>query len=167
IRWIERGELQAYRLPGRGDYRIETSELQRFMREHGIPGADGARDAGRRVLVVDDEPAMARAIKRVLSRAGYEAVIAADGFLAGSLLHTFKPNLMTLDLRMPGIDGFAILGMLRETRPLPSLKVLVISGEREQRMREALVHGADDVLSKPFENEQLLQIVRRLLGTPP
>ena len=167
IRWIERGALQAYRLPGRGDYRIEMSALQRFMREHGIPDPDASGGAAKRVLVVDDEPAMARAIKRVLARAGYETVIAGDGFLAGSLLHTFKPGLMTLDLRMPGIDGFAVLRMLRESRPLPSLKVLVISGEHQDRLHEALAHGADDVLAKPFANEQLLQIVQRLLGAAP
>jgi excisionase family DNA binding protein len=166
IRWIERGELQAYRLPGRGDYRIEKSDLHRFMGEHGIPNPDASRHAAKRVLVVDDEAPMAKAIKRVLTRAGYEAVIAGDGFLAGSLLHTFKPALMTLDLRMPGLDGFAVLRMLSETRPLPFLKVLVISGERQDRLREALTQGADAVLEKPFVNEDLLQAVQRLLGAP-
>jgi excisionase family DNA binding protein len=164
IRWIERGALQAYRLPGRGDYRIAKSELQRFMQEHGIPDPEAAPAAATRVLVVDDEPAMARAIKRVLTRAGYETLIASDGFVAGSLLHTFKPRLMTLDLRMPGVDGLAVLRMLRETPALVALKVLVISGEHEERLREALAQGADDVLAKPFANEELLRSVQRLLG---
>lgn len=167
IRWIERGTLQAYRLPGRGDYRIEKAELQRFMQEHGMPDPEAPKSAANRVLVVDDEPAMGRAIKRVLTRAGYEVVIASDGFLAGSLLHTFKPNLMTLDLRMSGIDGFGVLRFLRETRPLASLKVLVISGESEERLREALAQGAHEALPKPFANEQFLQAVQRLLGAPP
>jgi excisionase family DNA binding protein len=164
IRWIERGTLEAYRLPGRGDYRISTAEMQRFMREHGIPEPDARHDASKRVLVVDDEAPMARAIRRVLKRAGYETVIASDGFLAGSLLHTFKPRLMTLDLRMPGIDGFGVLRFLRETLPLPSLRILVISGDSEAHLRQALAQGAHGVLPKPFTNEQLLDTVQRLLG---
>jgi excisionase family DNA binding protein len=164
IRWIERGALNAYRLPGRGDYRIAKSELQRFMKEHDIPDPEAAVETARRVLVVDDEPAMANAIKRVLTRAGYETAVASDGFQAGSLLHTFKPGLMTLDLRMPRIDGFGVLRFLRETGALTSLKVLVISGESEARLREALAEGAHETLPKPFSNEQLLQAVERLVG---
>ncbi|MGQ3050441.1 MAG: response regulator [Roseateles sp.] len=167
IRWIERGTLGAYRLPGRGDYRIARTELQRFMKEYGIPDPDAPVDSRKRVLVVDDEPAMAAAIKRVLARAGYETAVASDGFLAGSLLHTFKPGLMTLDLQMPGIDGFGVLRLLRETPTLAALKVLVISGESEVRLRQALAEGANETLPKPFANEHLLQAVQRLVGAPP
>jgi len=136
------------------------------MKEHGIPDPEAPADTAKRVLVVDDEPAMANAIKRVLTRAGYEAVIASDGFQAGSLLHTFKPALMSLDLRMPRIDGFGVLRFLRESGPFASMKVLVISGESEARLREALDEGAHEALPKPFGNEQLLQAVQRLVGAP-
>jgi excisionase family DNA binding protein len=164
IRWIERGELQAYRLPGRGDYRVPASELQRFMRTHGIPEPEAFRPASNRILVVDDDPAMARAIKRVLHREGYETAIASDGFLAGSLLFTFKPDLMTLDIRMPGIDGLGVLRFLSETPPPFPLRILVISGDSEARLREALALGAHAALPKPFENKDLLAAVARLYG---
>jgi len=164
IRWAERGELQAYRLPGRGDYRVPVEELRRFMREHGIPEPDEMPGRPKRVLVVDDEPAMARAIKRVFAREGFETTIASDGFFAGSLLHTFKPHLMTLDLRMPGIDGFGVLRFLRETHfPIP-LKVLVVSGDSEEHLKQALALGAHGALCKPFDNEELLAAARELLG---
>ncbi|KQW02885.1 response regulator [Rhizobacter sp. Root1221] len=164
IRWAERGELQAYRLPGRGDYRVPVEELRRFMREHGIPEPDEMPGSPKRVLVVDDEPAVARTIKRVLARAGFETAIAGDGLLAGSLLHTFKPHLMTLDLRMPGIDGLGVLRFLRET-PLPTpLKVLVVSGDSEEHVKQALALGAHGALCKPFDNEELLAAARELLG---
>jgi excisionase family DNA binding protein len=164
IRWAERGELQAYRLPGRGDYRVPVEELRRFMREHGIPEPDEMLGRPKRILVVDDEPAMARAIKRVFARAGFEMAIASDGFLAGSLLHTFKPHLMTLDIRMPGIDGLGVLRFLQET-PLPTpLKVLVVSGDSEEHLKQALALGAHGALCKPFDNEALLAAARELLG---
>ena len=164
IRWAERGELQAYRLPGRGDYRVPVEELRRFMREHGIPEPDEMPGRPKRVLVVDDEPAMALAIKRVFARAGFELAIASDGFLAGSLLHTFKPHLMTLDILMPGIDGFAVLRLLREAQLPTPLKVLVVSGDSEEHLQQALALGAHGALCKPFDNEELLATARELLG---
>lgn len=164
IRWIERGELNAYRLPGRGDYRISVGDLHAFMQKHGIPR--GAIDGARRVLVVDDDVAMAHAIERVLKRQGYEVRIATDGFEAGATLHTFTPALMTLDLQMSGLDGFGVLRFLRRTNQLSTLRVLVISGESKNRLREALELGAHEVLAKPFSNEQLKAAVRRQLGEP-
>lgn len=167
IRWIERNELQAYRLPGRGDYRVLATELRRFMSVHGIPDPDDMPGQAKRILVVDDEAAMANAIKRALKREGFEVATASDGFLAGSMLHVFKPHLMTLDLQMPGIDGFGVLRFLREQPPPFALKVLVVSGESEQRLQQALELGAHGALAKPFENEELRQAVGRILGETP
>lgn len=165
IRWIERGQLQAYKLPGRGDHRITVTALRRFMRANAIPEPpEMARETSHRILVVEDDANMARAIQRVLRHDGYETAIAADGFQAGLLLHTFQPGLMTLDLRMPALGGLEVLRVLRET-PLPfNCKVLIISGETPARLQEALAHGADGVLTKPFANRDLLAAVRRLYG---
>lgn len=165
IRWIERGELQAYKLPGRGDHRVPVAELRRFMRVHAIPEPAGLqRELPRRVLIAEDEPAMANAIGRVLKRAGFETAHAADGFQAGLALHAFRPGVLTLDLRMPGVDGFAVLRSLRES-PLPfTCKVLVVSADPAGRLKEALAQGADAVLGKPFTNDELLAAVRRLYG---
>lgn len=165
IRWIEREELQAYRLPGRGDYRVPLSELRRFMQEHGIPEPDEMPGRPKRVLVVDDEPAMARAIRRVFDQAGFQTAIAKDGFHAGSMLHTFKPDLMTLDLLMPGIDGFGVLRLLHETELSTPLKVLVLSGDSLERLGQAMALGADGALRKPFDNDELLATARELLET--
>jgi len=163
IRWVERGQLQAYKLPGRGDHRIPVADLRRFMRANGIPEpAELQTDMPRRVLIAEDEPNMARAIKRVLKADGFETAVAGDGFRAGLLLHSYKPGLMTLDLRMPGIDGLAVLRSLREN-PLPfACKVLVISADTADRLDQARALGADAVLAKPFTSEELLTAVRRL-----
>jgi excisionase family DNA binding protein len=169
IRWIERGDLAAYRLPGRGDYRIALSDLRAFTLRHGLPEPVAPGEAAtpsNRVLIVDDDASMARAIQRVLRPAGYETLIANDGFQAGSLLHSFAPALMTLDLQMPGLDGFGVLRFLRESTPRPHLRVLVVSGESEQRLREARDLGAHDTIAKPFDNERLLATVRGLLASP-
>jgi excisionase family DNA binding protein len=162
IRWIERGELQGYRLPGRGDYRISSSVLRAFMRKHGMHATDVPTPTARRVLIVDDERPVAAAIGRVLRRAGFDVKTASDGFQAGSLLHQFQPLVMILDLRMPGLDGFGVLRFLRENPPERPPKVLAVSGVIDGALREAVRQGAHDSLEKPFLDEHLLQAVRRL-----
>lgn len=168
IRWIERGLLQSYRLPGRGDHRVPVEELQRFMRENRIPAAEPTQTQtqtqtlARRVLICEDERAMARAIERVLNGAGYATAIASDGFAAGAMLHSFKPGLLTLDLRMPGLDGLGVLRFLHDNPPAFALKILIVSADSESRLQEARDLGAHAVLRKPFDNELLLATVERL-----
>lgn len=166
IRWIERGDLQGYRLPGRGDYRVPVGELRRFMGEYGIPVPDELGGVARRVLVVEDDPSMAAALNRVLIRDGFETMTAGEGFQAGSLLYRFKPGLMTLDICMPGMDGLAVLRSLKETPPPFALKILIVSGDSDERLNQALTLGAHAVLRKPFDNEALLASVHRLLRDP-
>lgn len=165
IRWIERGQLQAYKLPGRGDHRVPMAELRRFMRENGIPEPiEVQQTMPRRILIAEDDQNMAHAMGRALKSAGFETVHAMDGFQAGLLLQSCHPGLMTLDLRMPGIDGFSVLRTLQETPLSFPCKVLVISGETRAQLQKAIALGADDVLEKPFSNEELLAAVHRLYG---
>ncbi|WP_439858834.1 response regulator [Pseudomonas sp. MBLB4136] len=163
IRWIERGLLQAYRLPGRGDYRVPQEALHAFMLENDIPLPGVSLLPARRVLIVEDDPSMARALARVLKPAGFETAHAPDGFAAGAMLHSFRPALMTLDLRMPGLDGLGVLSYLqRSPMPFP-LKILVVSADSEKRMAQALELGADALVRKPFDNQEFLAEVERLL----
>ncbi len=121
----------------------------------------------RRVLIAEDEPLMANAIQRVLKQAGYETVIAGDGFLAGSLLQTFRPSLMTLDLNMPCMNGLDVLDFLqglREPLRLLACRVLVVSAESPYRIAQALSLGAHGAVVKPFANDTLLHAVDRLLS---
>ncbi len=122
-----------------------------------------ARIAAQRVLIVDDEPSMARAIERVVRQAGFEAALAHDGFTAGSLLHTFRPALMILDLRMPGINGLGVIKFMRGKCQIPTdCKILVLSGDTADQLEYAVSIGADGAMAKPFDNEALLAEVRRL-----
>ena len=119
------------------------------------------------MLVVDDDVSMARALQRVLRRAGYETLTASDGLVARSLVYSFKPSLVMVDLCMPHVDGIALTTVLRELGDkVPSLacKVLVVSGAAQDQLERALQFGAHDVLPKPFLNEDLLERVARLFG---
>lgn len=162
MRWIDRGLLQAYRLPGRGDRRVLRDELHRFMLENGIPNQSTISGLPRRILIADDEPAMARAIERVLRRTNFETAIAANGFEAGAMLPTFKPGILTLDLRMPGIDGLDVLRFLQKTELATPLKILVVSADTETRLQEARALGAHAILRKPFANDELVDVIEKI-----
>lgn len=162
IRWIERGLLPAYRLPGRGDYRIQPADLKKFLINNAMPIPESLQDPVKKALIVDDEPAMANAIARALKRAGFETHIASGGFEAGMLINTEKPGLMTLDLHMPGMDGFAVLKLLKEKSPDPSLRILMVTGD-PQGAEAARKHGAHGAITKPFTQEELLEAVNAIL----
>lgn len=162
IRWIKKGYLQANRLPGRGDHRIETSECIRFMQAHDMTVPAQLFDESKTILIVDNELPVAHSIERVLRKVGYETHIATDGFRAGMLLASLCPSLVTLDLKMPGMDGFEFLRQVRQSPTFCRTRVLVISGDEQSKLKKALFEGANDVLAKPFTNEALTEKVTAL-----
>ena len=163
LRWIERGQLAAYKLPGRGDNRIRMEDFLEFVAANQMPVPEEFRPNNQRILVVDDEAHMARSIKRALKREGYEVKTASDGFRAGTFLGTFTPAVVTLDLQMPGLTGFDVLSFIRQTSGLEEVRILVVSGLDDANLNRAMAEGADDVLSKPFSNENLISKVKDLM----
>ncbi|WP_018693338.1 response regulator [Algicola sagamiensis] len=166
IRWIEKGYIAAHTLPGRGDNRITEEELIRFLQENEMPIPDDLKQTASRVLIVDDENDMARAIERVLKRKGYNTAIANGGFQTGAMLYSFKPDLITLDLKMPGMDGYRLMEFIRSEENCQDVKILVISGLSRGDLLSACIEGADSCLEKPFRNHDLLEEVRCLIGEP-
>jgi len=171
IRWIERGSLKAYKLPGRGNNRVTEQELLNFLREYQIPipqelKAKASNDSPpgnpNRVLICDDEKPYAEAIRRVLRREGFDTRIAYNGFEAGTELMLFNPAIITLDLSMPGMSGFEVVSFIRERESLANTKILVISALPKDDLEKAVYLGADAALSKPFDNQQLLEQLKTL-----
>ncbi|MDX5332787.1 MAG: response regulator [Gammaproteobacteria bacterium] len=169
IRWIERGELKGHKLPGRGDHRVQVEDFVAFLHRNRmpIPAELAPIEPNRRVLVTDDDENMARAMARTLTRAGYETRIAGDGLQAGVLLESYRPGLMTLDLRMPGLSGFQVLDFIRTESRQDDLRILVVSALDENELQRAVSRGADDYLMKPFENAELVSRIQGLLPLSP
>jgi two-component system, OmpR family, alkaline phosphatase synthesis response regulator PhoP len=125
-----------------------------------------------RVLVVDDDPDMRLAITSVLKSRSYQVIEACDGFQALRKLKEEKPDIMLLDLLMPGMDGFSVVRELEESRNqgYPDIPILVISSVREEasQRRYELELGrrlaVDDYIEKPIEPFVLLQRVEKLLS---
>lgn len=164
INWIRQGKLKAYRLPGaRGDNRVEKQVLLEFLRRNHLPVPDYLHDSRKEqtcvALVVDDDPLMAKSIARILRKTDMSIHIADSGFEAGRLYSQLDPKIMTLDLSMPGMDGFEVLSRLRERS---RTRIIVISALPDSELKRAKALGADAVLTKPFDAEQLLSLVNEL-----
>jgi two-component system, OmpR family, KDP operon response regulator KdpE len=114
-----------------------------------------------RILVVDDEEQIRRALRRALVARGYEVEVAVDGEDALSAFGAFAPDVVVLDLNMPGIDGLEVTRRLRSWSPVPIL-VLSVREDEADKVR-ALDLGADDYLTKPFGVPELLARIRALL----
>ena len=124
------------------------------------------RTGARRILVVDDDPMVATTVQRVLRPEGYEVEVALGGAAALEQARVNRPDLVVLDLMMPGIDGLEVCRQLRADTSLPILMLTARSGTAD-RVR-GLDTGADDYLVKPFAYAELLARVRALLRrTPP
>ena len=107
-----------------------------------------------RILVVDDDPAMVGAITALVGTEGHQVITAYDGLTAVRRFREENPDLVLLDLAMPGPDGFTVAGQIRAAGEAP---IIVVSGESSEAAKvKALGIGADDYLVKPFGRAELL-----------
>jgi two-component system response regulator MtrA len=107
-----------------------------------------------RILVVDDDPAMVGAITALVGTEGHQVITAYDGLTAVRRYREERPDIVLLDLAMPGPDGFTVAGQIRAEGDAP---IVVVSGESSEKAKvRALGIGADDYLVKPFGRAELL-----------
>lgn len=116
----------------------------------------------KKILVVDDEPAQLRLVNQVLSHHGYKVLQANNGQESLRIVFEEKPDLVLLDVMMPGIDGWQTCSCLREITDIP---IIMLTGKRnsEDDVVRGLECGADEYLSKPVGNRELLARVRSAL----
>lgn len=113
------------------------------------------------VLIVDDEETIREVVRRYLEREGYSVKEAADGFEALDLIRSISPDLIILDLMLPGIDGLSLTQHIRQDRQIPIL-MLTAKGEASDRIR-GLDLGADDYVAKPFSPQEVVLRVGAIL----
>lgn len=116
---------------------------------------------GKRVLVVEDDPVLARVLHDNLAYEGFTVRTVADGLLATSAVREFAPDLVLLDLSLPGKSGFELCAAWRQTSKLPII-LLTAKSQKSDKIR-GLTLGADDYVTKPFDLEELLARIHAVL----
>lgn len=153
--WAAKGMLRAELTPG-GHRRFLRTEVEKFLTSKGTTKPASAL----RVLIVDDDSFIADYLCAILEETSAAPVIATahDGFEAGLKLATFGPNVVLLDLMMPGLDGFEVCRRIKGDSATRSIRVLAMSGAQDEESRQRiLAAGAECFFPKPVDEASLLQ----------
>jgi DNA-binding response OmpR family regulator len=117
-----------------------------------------------KILIVDDDPNLRRALKIRLRANHYDTVQASDGYSAIAVAQKEQPNLIVLDLGLPAGDGFAVLERLQESDSLSNIPVIILTARDPQSSEQrALLSGATAFFQKPADNSELMDVIRATL----
>src|SRR5262249_2657733 len=148
INWIEQDLLPSYRTPG-GHRRIRHEDLLAFLRKHQIPTPAALVEGHFKILVVEDEDDIINIIKSYFERhAGYTVLTARDGITALIEVGRSKPDLIVLDIMIPGVDGIDVCRRIKGDANNKTA-IIAISGQLESETK-VLQAGADAFMSKPL-----------------
>lgn len=122
----------------------------------------------KNILVIDDEELVSKSLKKLLSKEGYNAAVAASGEEAVEKLKAVNFDLVICDVRMPKLDGIETIEKLRQVQkesgrqPIP--EIFITGYADEDRYKSALKLGVTDYIFKPFDTEQILEAIKRNIG---
>ena len=163
INWVTEGKLKAYTTPG-GHRRISEEDLVKFMKKYEIPIPDKILRKRKRILIVDDDIEALEELKSALSGSGLELDFASNGFEAGRKIYTQRPDLILLDFKMPGLNGFEvckILNMYDDTSDIPVVAVTILNTKEDvKKIKDA---GVVEYIPKPIDVEKILKVIRKIL----
>jgi excisionase family DNA binding protein len=163
-KWAEAGRIHVFKTPG-GHRRIRREDLLRFLRENTIPIHEDLDNSGVRILVVDDEKAVISVIRRFLERSQtpFQIEVAMDGYDAGHQVAAFKPDVIFLDLRLPGLDGFEVCRRIKSSPETAHVYVVAMTGYYEGDVANRVIElGATMLLQKPFTPDDLRRALAKV-----
>jgi len=162
--WARKGLLQSVSTAG-GHRRFMLDQLQQFAQAHGIqlenPGSAPAPEP-LRVLFVDDDSAFTEYLREIVlaSDSSIDVKSATDGFRAGQLTEAFRPNLVALDIGMPGIDGIELCRRLRASPATANSRLVIVSGSLSpENIEAARAAGADAWIDKGASRAEILRVL--------
>ncbi|MFC1880210.1 response regulator transcription factor [Thermodesulfobacteriota bacterium] len=118
----------------------------------------------KEILIVDDEPGVVVPVQFLMEQQGYKVIIANNGEDALALIYKYKPNLVLLDIMLPGIDGYEVCEIVRLNANYRNVKIIFLTAKgREAEIAKGLALGADAYITKPFSNDALVVKVKELL----
>lgn len=164
--WIDKEWLRAYRTPG-GHRRVLREDLLSFLESRNMPHILEDKSGPPRVLIVDDEKDITELIQEVLllDNPQYEIEIAHDGFRAGVLCANLNPDVVLLDLMLPGIDGFEVCRQIKQGARGSDISVIAITGYDDPDYKKRILQlGATHYLQKPIDLTKVTELVRETVS---
>jgi DNA-binding response OmpR family regulator len=118
----------------------------------------------RDILIVDDEPSIVVQIQFLMEKQGYNVLVAESGEYALDIIFKYKPDLILLDIMLPGIDGYEVCEIVRLSPDLRDVKIIFLTAKgREVEIAKGMALGADAYIVKPFSNAEVVAKVKELL----
>lgn len=164
-KWIDDDQLSAGRTPG-GHRRVTRENLVAFLERQKLPIPRELSASPPRVLIVDDEESVAKWVAEAIQseRPDVETLIALDGFAAGESVATARPDVVILDLWMPGMNGFEVCRRIKSRPESRDTFVLAITGRMADQVEEKIRDcGANAFLPKPLDMRQLMKLLQNPL----
>jgi excisionase family DNA binding protein len=158
--WARRGALPSVQTPG-GHRRFMRDAVEQFARDNQLTVRFGL-DRALRILVVDDDPVLRLILTEHLAAFGGQVRVdtAVDGFQAGQKVVRFRPDVVLLDILMPGMSGIDVCRQIKSDPATRNIRVIAISGYMVDEQRQAaLAAGAEACMSKPVDLEQLDELL--------
>ena len=160
-KWAQKQMLQAVVTPG-GHRRYSVQEILRFAQQYGLSYHQESDHTKLRILIVDDDEHVGGFLRELLADfpEQVECELAMDGFEAGHKIHAFRPDVVLLDIMMPGMDGFDVCRLIKSHDSTRQIRVIAMTGYfTEEKHRAMLAAGAEACLAKPMDIEKLLRMV--------
>ena len=118
----------------------------------------------KEILIVDDEPSIVVPVQFLMQQQGYTVLVAEDGHNALDMIYKYQPDLVLLDIMLPGIDGYEVCEIVRLNPKLRNVKIIFLTAKgREVEIAKGLALGADAYITKPFSNAELVAKVKSVL----
>ncbi len=120
-----------------------------------------------KILIVDDEPNIVIPLQFLMEQNGYSTLVAQSGEEALEMISKERPDLILLDIMLPGVDGFEVCEIVRLNPEWRNTRVIFLTAKgRDVDIAKGMVLGADEYITKPFSNQQIIDAVKKLLEEP-
>ena len=156
----ESGKLRSTRSPG-GHRRFKYEDIRQYAIKNGLTLASAENDKIR-ILIIDDDKKLANFLKELIESKSdnVQVMVVYNGFEAGLCAGTFFPQVVLLDLMMPGLNGFEVCELLMKDPSTNMARVIAMTGYYTDEVVEKIIAtGAETCLSKPFDNDELLNLI--------
>ncbi|MBW2177986.1 MAG: response regulator [Deltaproteobacteria bacterium] len=118
----------------------------------------------RKILIVDDEPNIVVPLQFLMEQNGHDVIVAQSGEEALEAVSKYNPALVLLDIMLPGIDGFEVCEIIKLNPEWKAIKIIFLTAKgRDVDIAKGMVLGADEYITKPFSNKQIVECVKKLL----